>query len=103
MSSWPLRKNDFAYATDEQVVIHDITRGNSYHVNLDFTFNNPEIQGVFDAMRMRGAIQVNFAVDAVGNKVYVLPFGTMEWMPVVYALDLDTGEVRASSSSTLSD
>jgi len=81
-----------AYATDEQVIIHDIAGGNRYHLNLDFTFNNPEIQGVFDAMRMRDGIQVNFAVDAVRNKVYVLPFGTMEWMPVVYALDLDTGE-----------
>ena len=81
-----------AYATDEQVIINDITRGDRYHLNLDFTFNDPRIQEIFDGMR--DAIHVHFAVDAVENKVYVLPFGRMGWINVVYALDLDTGEWR---------
>jgi hypothetical protein len=41
---------------------------------------------------MHDAIHVHFAADAVENKVYVLPFGTMGWINVVYSLDLDTGE-----------
>ncbi|MBS3976040.1 MAG: hypothetical protein KGZ75_04840 [Syntrophomonadaceae bacterium] len=80
-----------AYATDEQVIIYDFTKGTYiiYHLNLDFTFNDRRIQEIFDGMR--DAIHVHFAVDAVEDKVYVLPFGRMGWINVVYSLDLDTG------------
>jgi hypothetical protein len=53
---------------------------------------------------MREAIHVHFAVDAVENKVYVLPFGRMGWINVVYALDLDTGEwIRELEGELISD
>ena len=84
-----------AYATDEQVIIYDLTKGSDryiyYHLNLDFTFKDREIQEIFDVMRDVDAIHVHFAVDAVENKVYVFPYGGMGWINVVYSLDLDTG------------
>ena len=95
--SWaPVERPDFhgrilAYASSDQAIIYDIIKERYHTLNLDFTFEDPSIQELFDIYD--GVQRVRFAMHSTENKVYVLPYAANAfYISAVYSLDLDTGE-----------
>ena len=91
-----------AYASEEQVKIHDLAKGHYHALSLDFdfTFADPTIHDIW----RDGVQRVRFAMHATESKLYVLPFAAREfYISVVYSLDLDTGEWARELASELGD
>ena len=89
-----------AYASEEQVKIHDLAKGRYYTLSLDFTFADPAIHDIW----RDGVQRVRFAMHATEDKLYVLPFAAKEfYISVVYSLDLDTGAWARELASELGD
>ncbi|MBS3989478.1 MAG: hypothetical protein KGZ44_05990 [Dethiobacter sp.] len=89
-----------AYASEEQVKIHDLAKGHYHALSLDFTFADTAIHEIW----RDGVQRVRFAMHATENKIYVLPFAAREfYISVVYSLDLDTGEWARELASELGD